>query len=160
MTQRKGDRWPKKLWNLSPRSPIKFRKSWLKRKVFFQLDKSIWKDKGIEMRNAATTTIAPTGSISMVAEVSSGLEPNFAFSYQKSQVMGGKKFKYTNPYLEKELRERGLYSQELDDKISKTGSVQGVEEVPEDIQEVFVGATEISPRKSYKNAVCFPKTRR
>lgn len=123
--------------------------------TFPNYESSIWSEKEIKMRNAATTTIAPTGSISMVSEVSSGLEPNFAFSYSKSQVMDGKKFQYTNPYLEKKLREENIYSEELSDKITHSGSIQEVEEIPEHIKEVFVGAMDISPEDHIRMQAAF-----
>ena len=94
------------------------------------------------VRNSHVTTVAPTGSISMIYDVSSGLEPQFALVYEKHVTVG--RFYYVDVELERQLKERGLYNDELLRKIAENGgSVQGLEEVPEDMQEVFVTAREI-----------------
>lgn len=110
-----------------------------------------------KMRNAALTCIAPTGSISMICDVSSGVEPYFALVYVKSQVMGGQTLYYVNKHLEKELKERGLYSEALMDKIAKTGSVQNIAEIPGDIRRVFVTALDISPEDHMRMQAAFQK---
>ncbi|MEM2973306.1 MAG: adenosylcobalamin-dependent ribonucleoside-diphosphate reductase, partial [Candidatus Caldarchaeum sp.] len=97
--------------------------------------------KGI--RNSHVTTVAPTGSISMIFDVSAGLEPQFALVYEKHVSVG--KFYYVDIELERQLRERGLYTPEILRKIAENGgSVQGLDEVPEDMQTVFVTAREIA----------------
>ncbi len=106
-------------------------------------DKSVFSQNGEKRRNVALTCIAPTGSISMVAEVASGLEPYFALAYEKSNIMGGMSLRYVNKHLEAELEKRGLATEEILDKITKTGSVQGIEEIPEEIRRVYVTALEI-----------------
>ncbi|MEM3546074.1 MAG: adenosylcobalamin-dependent ribonucleoside-diphosphate reductase [Candidatus Bathyarchaeia archaeon] len=98
------------------------------------------KNHGI--RNAATTTIAPTGTISLIAGTSSGIEPNFALAYSRT-VLGSVKLFEVNHILEEVLRERGLYSDELITEISKSGSLANVQGVPEDIKKVFVTALEV-----------------
>ncbi len=110
-----------------------------------------------EMRNAALTCIAPTGSISMVCDVASGIEPYFALVYSKSQVMGGQTLYYANKHLEKELKERGIYSDELMEKIAKDGSVQHIEELPEDIRRMFVTALDISPEDHMRMQAAFQR---
>ncbi len=125
--------------------------------VFPNYNLSVWKKKGIKMRNAAVTNIAPTGTISMVCDVSSGLEPYFALSYMKGQVMGNQQFFYTNRYLEEKLREEGIYSEELINKISQTGSIQDLKEIPEKIRKVFVGALDIAPKDHIKMQAAFQK---
>lgn len=112
---------------------------------------------GMKMRNAALTCIAPTGSISMICDVSSGVEPYFALVYAKSQVMGGQTLYYVNKHLERELKERGLYSDELMDKIAETGSVQKIKEMPEDIRRVFVTALDIAPEDHMHMQAAFQK---
>ncbi|PIU99225.1 ribonucleotide-diphosphate reductase subunit alpha, partial [Candidatus Wolfebacteria bacterium CG03_land_8_20_14_0_80_36_15] len=125
--------------------------------VFENYDLSIWKKKGIKMRNAACTCIAPTGTISMIPEVSSGIEPYFALAFTKQQVMGNQEFYYVNPYLKEKLREEGLYSPEMIDKIYRAGSIQKVEEVPEEIKRIFVGAMDVSPEDHIKMDAAFQK---
>ncbi|MEM4167414.1 MAG: adenosylcobalamin-dependent ribonucleoside-diphosphate reductase [Candidatus Caldarchaeum sp.] len=96
--------------------------------------------KGI--RNSHLLTVAPTGSISMLADTSSGLEPQFALVYRK-QVTAGV-FYYSDPVFEKALEEYGLPKQEIMRKVAENGgSVQGIDEIPEDLRRVFVTALDI-----------------
>ena len=125
--------------------------------VFPNYELSIWKKKGIKMRNAALTCIAPTGTISMIPEVSSGVEPYFALVYAKKQIMGQEEFYYVNHYLEKKLREKGLYSPKIIDKIYKEGTIQHMKEIPKSIRKVFVGSMDIAPKDHIKMEVAFQK---
>ena len=100
------------------------------------------KEKGI--RNATTTTIAPTGTISMIADASSGVEPIFSLVYIKN-VMDGEKLLYVNKYFEEIAKERKFYSKEIMEKISEKGSLQEIDEIPEDVKRVFVTAHDITP---------------
>ena len=94
------------------------------------------------VRNAMVTTCPPTGSVSMIADTSSGIEPIFALVYKKSVTVG--EFYYVDPVFEAELKKRGLYNDEILQKISDNyGSVQGLEKIPEDMQRVFVTAMDI-----------------
>lgn len=95
------------------------------------------------IRNSHVTTVAPTGSISMIFDVSAGLEPQFALVYEKHVTVG--RFYYVDVEFERQLKERGLYKQELLAKVAENGgSVQGIDEIPEDMQDVFVTAREIA----------------
>ncbi len=124
--------------------------------VFPNFKLSIYADKKIKMRNAALTTVAPTGTISMVFDVASGMEPYFALVYYK-QVMGGKNLYYVNKHLERVLKERGIYSEELITKISETGSVQNMKEIPKDIRDTFVVAMDISAEDHIRMQAAFQK---
>ncbi len=94
------------------------------------------------VRNGMVTTCPPTGSVSMIADTSSGIEPIFALVYKKSVTVG--EFYYVDPVFEAELKKRGLWSDEILKKISDNyGSVQGLEEIPEDMQRIFVTAMDI-----------------
>lgn len=94
------------------------------------------------IRNAEVSTIAPTGSISMIFDVSSGLEPQFALVYEKRVTIGT--FFYTDIEFERQLKERGLYNEKILKKIADNGgSVQGIEEIPEDMRRVFLVAYDI-----------------
>ena len=107
---------------------------------------SIYDGQYEAMRNATVTTIAPTGSISIIAGCSSGIEPLFAISFIRNVLDKDDKLHETNPYFEEIAREMGFYSEELMNKIAENnGSVQGLEEVPEEVQRVFVTALDISP---------------
>lgn len=96
--------------------------------------------KGV--RNSHTMTVAPTGSISMIAEVSSGLEPQYALVFEKHVTVG--RFYYVDPELELELRRRGLDVEAMVQRIAANGgSLQGLEDLPDDLQKVFLTAYDI-----------------
>ena len=96
------------------------------------------------MRNATTTTIAPTGTISIIAGASSGIEPLFAISYIR-KVLDGSELVEAHPQFVKEMKERGLYSSELMEEIASTGSIQGFDEIPEDIKKIYVTSMDVTP---------------
>ena len=106
---------------------------------------SIYDTPGAEpIRNATVTTIAPTGTLSIIASCSSGVEPLFAISYVRN-VMDDDKLVEVNPLFEKIARERGFYSKELMEKIAEHGGCADLEEVPEDLRKAFVTAHDINP---------------
>ncbi len=96
------------------------------------------------MRNATTTTIAPTGTISIIAGCSSGIEPLFAVSYVR-RVMEGTELVEVHPYFEELARRRGFYSPELMRQIAQTGSIRDLKEIPQSIRRLFVTAHEVTP---------------
>jgi ribonucleoside-diphosphate reductase alpha chain len=108
------------------------------------------------IRNSTITTVAPTGTISIIAGCSSGIEPLFAISFVRN-VMEGTKLLEVNPYFEGLVKERGLYSEELMMKIAKTGTLAGIEEVPEDVKRVFVTAFDIAPEWHVRMQAAFQK---
>jgi ribonucleoside-diphosphate reductase alpha chain len=109
-----------------------------RRGVFGNFRGSIYDISGRpKVRNATRITIAPTGTISMIAGCSSGIEPIYAVSYVKT-VMEGEKFVVTNPYFEQMARQEGFYSPELMERIAGKGSVQGMPDVPVAVQRLFV----------------------
>ena len=127
-----------------------------KKGVFPLFDKSIYKDLGVRLRNATITTIAPTGTLSIIAGCSSGIEPIFAISYIRN-VMDNDELIEVNP-LFKELSETGgFYSDDLMRRIAKKGSLHEFNEIPEDIKEVFVTAHDISPEWHVKMQATFQK---
>ncbi|MCG2737725.1 MAG: adenosylcobalamin-dependent ribonucleoside-diphosphate reductase, partial [Candidatus Methanoperedenaceae archaeon] len=95
------------------------------------------------IRNATVTTVAPTGTISIIAGCSSGIEPLFAISFVRN-VMEGTKLLEVNPYFEAIAKERGFYSEELMMKIAKYGTLAGIDEVPDDVKRVFVTTFDIA----------------
>lgn len=99
---------------------------------------------GSSRRNATLTTIAPTGTISIIANASSGIEPIFSVAYTRT-VMDNDVLIEVHPLFEKMAKEQGFYSKELIEKIVKRGSIRGLDEIPEDIQRLFVTAHDISP---------------
>lgn len=97
------------------------------------------------LRNATVLSIAPTGTISIIAGCSSGIEPLFALAYYRN-VMEGTQLLEVNPHFEKIARERGFYSHELMDKIARQGTLRGIKEIPEDVRKVFVTDWDIEPQ--------------
>lgn len=114
------------------------------RGVFPNYKGSRLEESGMEQRNAALTSIAPTGTISMICGVSGGVEPIFAVAYTKT-VMDGTPFVEVNPLLEKYAKENGFYSEELMAKVAERGTVQDLPEVPAWVKEIFATAQEIDP---------------
>ncbi len=94
------------------------------------------------IRNVLTTTVAPTGTLSMIADCSNGMEPAFALVFEKRVTVG--RFFYTNKILEEALKEEGLYTDEILEKIADNyGSLKGLDEIPQWMQDVFVTAMDI-----------------
>lgn len=124
--------------------------------VFPYYDKSVYKEKKVKIRNATTTTIAPTGTLSIIAGVSSGIEPLFAISFIKN-VMDNDELVETNPIFKEVAKQRGFYSDDLMKIIAKKGTVNDIDEIPEDIRKVFVTAHDISPDWHVKMQAAFQK---
>jgi ribonucleoside-diphosphate reductase alpha chain len=101
-------------------------------------------DGNREARNATVTTIAPTGTLSILAGCSSGIEPLFAVSFVRN-VMDGTKLVEVNPLFERIAKERGFWDEGLMERIAETGSIAHFEEIPEDVKRLFVTAHDINP---------------
>jgi ribonucleoside-diphosphate reductase alpha chain len=96
------------------------------------------------MRNATVTTLAPTGTISIIAGASSGIEPIFAISYIR-RVLAGEELVEVHPLFKKVAQERGFYSGELMRRIAENGGIQPLAEIPEDVRRLFVTSHDIAP---------------
>ena len=108
----------------------------------YEWDALIEKIKTHGIRNVLNTTVAPTGTLSMIADCSNGMEPAFALVFEKRVTVG--RFFYTNKIVEQTLKENGLYSDEILAKIADNyGSLKGIPEIPEWMQKVFVTAMDI-----------------
>ncbi len=108
----------------------------------FEWGPLIEKIKKHGIRNVLTTTVAPTGTLSMIADCSNGMEPAFALVFEKRVTVG--RFFYTNKILEEALRDEGIYNDEILEKIADNyGSLKGIEEIPQWMQDVFVTAMDI-----------------
>lgn len=119
------------------------------RGVFPAWEGSEWQQRGRRLRNSYTTTIAPTGTISIIADCSGGIEPMFSLAFQR-QVMKDTEGKPTimrevNYVFENAAKEAGYFSEELVDEILEQGSLAHVDNVPAEHREVFVTAHDISP---------------
>ncbi len=123
---------------------------------FPNFEKSIYKGKLKALRNATVTTIAPTGSISLIAGASSGIEPFFAISFVR-EVLDGTKLLEVSPVFTKAAKDKGIYSKQLMLKIAKEGSVQKIKEVPRDLRKIFVTSFDINPDWHVKMQAAFQK---
>ncbi|MEG0769253.1 MAG: vitamin B12-dependent ribonucleotide reductase [Ruthenibacterium sp.] len=106
------------------------------------------------LRNGTVTTIAPTGTLSMIGGCSSGVEPVFGYVYIRN-IMDGTEMVESNPVLKEVLQRRGLYSEELMRRIAKEGTLAHIEELPADIRAVFVCAHDITPEYHIKMQAAF-----
>ena len=123
---------------------------------FPNFERSTWKGTSKATRNATVTTIAPTGTISIIAGATSGIEPLFAVTFVRD-IMEGTHLLEVNPSFERIARKRGFYSKALMMKIAKTGKVTGMKEVPRDVQRLFKTALEIKPETHVKMQAAFQK---
>lgn len=125
------------------------------RGAFPLFETSTLKD-GDLVRNGTVTTIAPTGTLSIIAGVSSGIEPVFAYVFIRN-VMDSTKMIEVNPVLKDVLMKRGIYSDTLMEKIASEGTLAHIEEIPEDIRKIFVSSHDISPEYHIKMQAAFQK---
>jgi ribonucleoside-diphosphate reductase alpha chain len=125
------------------------------RGVFPNYEGSVY-DGNIRLRNATVTTIAPTGTLSIIAGCSSGIEPIFAVSFVRT-VMEGTKLIEINPYFEKVAKERGFWTRELMERIADRGSVQDFDQIPDDVKAIYMTAHDISPSEHIAMQAAFQK---
>ena len=127
------------------------------RGVFQNIKGSIFDAAGIKpVRNATTTTIAPTGTLSIITGCSSGIEPVYSMSYTR-QVLNGLQLPELHPLLPEIAKEEGFYSDELMDYIAKGSSLNGRKDVPEHIKKFFITALQIPPEGHVKMQAAFQK---
>lgn len=105
------------------------------------------------VRNATTTTIAPTGTLSIIADCSSGIEPLFAIAYKR--LILDTEFYEVNKYFFKIAKERGFYNEEMEKKVIRQGNLRGIKEVPQDIKRLFKTALEIPFEDHIEMQACF-----
>ncbi|MCW4017614.1 MAG: adenosylcobalamin-dependent ribonucleoside-diphosphate reductase [Candidatus Bathyarchaeota archaeon] len=118
---------------------------------------SIWEPKYAALRNATLTTVAPTGTISIIAGCSSGIEPLFAVSFMRN-VLGGARLFETNPLFEAAAKQKGFYSAKLLEDAARTGSVQKTHGVPDEVKRLFVTALDIAPEWHVRMQAAFQKS--
>jgi ribonucleoside-diphosphate reductase alpha chain len=111
---------------------------------------------GPRLRNSTVTTIAPTGSISIIAGCSSGIEPFFAISYIRT-VMDKTRMVEVNPFFERVAKVRGFYSPELMERIAQSNSIKSFSEIPEDVKRIFVTSHDVTPEWHVKMQAAFQK---
>jgi len=124
---------------------------------FPNFKESIWYEEGYShMRNATRTTIAPTGTISILAGTSSGIEPLFAISFVRN-VLDGTQLLETNQIFEEAAKSEGFYSRELIMEIAKKGTLSGIEGIPERVKRLFVTALDIAPEWHVRMQAAFQR---
>ena len=127
------------------------------RGAFEYYEQSLFKDRdNCRFRNATVTTIAPTGTLSIIAGCSSGIEPLFAISFVR-RVMDNDELVETNPYFEMIAKDRGFYTPEIMDTIAQAGSIQQVEGIPQDVKKVFLTAHDVIPEWHVRMQAAFQK---
>lgn len=127
------------------------------RGAFPSFQGSIYDRPGAEpVRNATVTTIAPTGTLSIIAGCSSGIEPLFGLTFVR-KVLDGAELLEVNPVFERTARDRGFYSDELMKEIAEHGGCTNVQTVPDDVQQVFVTAHDITPEWHIRMQAAFQK---
>ena len=154
----KGIEWAEKIMKFVTESAKEATSELAKIRGTFPLwNVSVFANTEYKPRNMALTTIAPTGTISILADTSSGIEPVFSLGYQKNTVEG-KTLYSVSPVLIEELKKRNIYSEELIEKIVKNGGIlKGIEEIPEDLKSIFITALEIDPEWHIRIQAAFQK---
>jgi len=124
--------------------------------VFPNWKQSVYAKDKIKLRNPTLTTIPPTGSISIIADVSTGIEPNLSICYIR-KILENKEFFYINKYFEEAIKEHDYFSEAFLQRIKNKGSIQDVEELSNEDKKVFVVAYDISPEWHIKIQAAFQK---
>jgi ribonucleoside-diphosphate reductase alpha chain len=123
---------------------------------FPNYNSSIWRHKKKKIRNAAITCVAPTGTISIIADCSAGIEPAYSLVFTR-QVLEGDKMVQVNPVFKKIAQAAGFYSKKLERQIAKTGRIQKMNQIPAKIRRVFRCAYDIGPKWHIQMQAAFQK---
>ena len=126
------------------------------RGVFPNHRKSVFPRKNIRMRHATVNTVAPTGTISIIAGCSSGIEPLFALSFVRN-VLSGRRLYEIHSLFEEELRFRNLYSKEILAEVGKVGSIQDIKQLPAELRKVFVTTFDVPPEQHLRIQAAFQR---
>ena len=128
------------------------------RGVFPGYEGSSYYHQGRPMRNACRLTVAPTGTISMIAGCSSGIEPLFSLCYHKHNILEGESLLYIDSNFERIAVEENFYSDELMEYLANGGSIQSREDVPDWVKEIFVTSADISPEYHVRMQAAFQES--
>ncbi len=126
------------------------------RGAFPNYKKSIYIMKNLRLRNATVNTIAPTGTISIIAGCSSGIEPIFAVTFIRNILSGTKLFE-TNPIFEEMAKAKGIYKKDLLTKITRQGSLKNLKEIPTDFKKIFITAFDVRAEQHLMIQAAFQK---
>jgi ribonucleoside-diphosphate reductase alpha chain len=128
------------------------------RGVFPEWKDSIWGKRNIEVRNSTLVSLAPNGTISIICDTTGGIEPLFSVAFTRNvESMNDLKLNFVNKYFKQIASEKGFYSEELVNEIIKRGTIQGINEIPIDIQALFKTAQEISPENHVRMQAAWQK---
>jgi ribonucleoside-diphosphate reductase alpha chain len=127
------------------------------RGVFPVWERSVYAPQGLRLRNATRTSVAPTGTLSILAGTSAGIEPLFALAYRRENVLGGQTLAELNPMFLRYAREQGLYSERLVRELLERGSLAGLGEAPPASRELFRTALEIGPEAHVRIQAAFQR---
>jgi ribonucleoside-diphosphate reductase alpha chain len=127
------------------------------RGVFPNWERSIYAHQGLRLRNATRTSVASTGTISIIAGTSASIEPLFALAYRRENVLGGETLTEVNPLLLRHAREKGFYSEAFMRELQARGSLARIAGVPPEAHELFRTALEIAPEDHLRIQVAFQK---
>jgi len=118
---------------------------------------SVWRTKrNKKIRNAAITCVAPTGTISIIADCSGGIEPVYSLVFLR-RILDGSEMRYVNPVFKQVAEKAGFYSKEMEDQIARTGSIQKIDEIGADIRRVFKCAYDIEPEWHIRMQAAFQR---
>jgi ribonucleoside-diphosphate reductase alpha chain len=126
------------------------------RGVFPNFKRSVYAKKNLRLRNATVNTIAPTGTISIIAGCSSGIEPLFAVSFVRNILSGAELFEI-NPMFEEAAKKSGIYSKKILAEIARNGSLKNIKGIPENIKRIFVTAFDVKAEKHLQTQAAFQK---
>ncbi len=124
---------------------------------FPHFSKSVFRKRKISVRNACRLSIAPTGTISMIAGTSSGIEPLFAVAHLRKHVLGGKELLEVNPLFVRMLKAKKIFSEFLLEDVARKGSVREMKTISDDMKKLFVTALDISPMNHLKMQAVFQR---
>ncbi len=117
---------------------------------------SVFARDNLTMRNATVTTIAPTGTLSIIAQCSSGIEPFYAVAFERN-VLDGTRLTEINPLFAEAARQGGFYSDELMEKITRHRSLSAVDEIPDEVKAVFLTSADVVPEEHIRMQAAFQK---
>jgi ribonucleoside-diphosphate reductase alpha chain len=126
------------------------------RGVFPNFDRSIYRQTKLRLHNATVNSIAPTGTISIIAGCSSGIEPLFAVSFVRNVLSGTRLFE-VHPLFKKMTKENGIYSEKLLKKIARSGSLRRIQEIPHDLRRIFATAFDVTPEQHLRIQAAFQR---
>jgi len=126
------------------------------RGTFANWEKSVWKQRGRKVRNAAMTCVAPTGTISIIADCSGGIEPNYSLAFVR-QILNGTRMVQVNRIFKEVAEKEGFYSKKLENQIKRRGTIQNNRKIPDTFRRIFKCAYDIQPQWHIRMQAAFQR---